>query len=84
MGRSKARFLHMFGFNETNINLLEQGLLTIAQTEKVKEVISSPHGTKYTIDGVLQTPTSRTVNIRTVWIIEKGRDNPRFVAAFPI
>lgn len=84
VGRSKAKFLHMFGFDESNLDLLEQGLITIAQTQEVKEVFTSPHGTKYTIDGVLQTPINRTVSLRTVWITDKGQDNPRFVTAFPI
>lgn len=83
IGRSKAKFFRMFGFNETNLDLLEQGLITIAQTQEVKEEISSPHGKKYVIDGSLLTPINRTVNVRTVWIIDKGQNKPRFITAHP-
>ncbi len=84
VGRSKAKFLRMIGFNETNIDLLERGLTSIAQTNEITVAISSPHGTKYIIDGSLRTPSNRLIDIRTVWIIDKGQENPRFVTAFPI
>jgi hypothetical protein len=83
VGRSKAKFLRAFGFDETNTELLEQGLLMIAQNQDINEVASSPHGTKYVIDGSLQTPIGNIVNIRTVWIIDKGQNRPRFITAIP-
>lgn len=82
-GRSKAKFLRAFGFNDANIELLERGLFTIAQTQEVNDVVDSPHGTKYVIDGSLQTPVGTTIRLRTVWIIDKGLDRPRFVTAIP-
>ena len=83
VGRSKAKFFRGFGFNDSNIHLLEQALLSIAHNEHIHEVETTTHGAKYTIDGWLQTPVGRTVRIRTVWIIEKGADRPRFVTAMP-
>jgi hypothetical protein len=83
VGRSKAEFFRKFGFDETNLDLLEQGLITIAQTQEVKEEISSPHGKKYVIDGSLLTPIRRSVKVKTVWIIDKGQHNPRFITAYP-
>ncbi len=82
-GRSKAKFLRSFGFNEVNIDLLEQCLLAIVHSEDVQEVISSAHGIKYIIEGSLQTPTGDVVRMRTVWIIETGHESPRFVTAYP-
>lgn len=83
VGRAKAKFLRLFGFDETNVDLLAQGLLTIARTQEVMSATSSPHGTKYVIDGSLQTPTGGLINLRTVWIIDKGQNSPRFVTAIP-
>jgi hypothetical protein len=83
VGRSKAKFFRALGFKETNIEILERGLLTIVRNENVVEEISSPHGTKYVIDGTLQTPIGKNISIRTVWIIDKGQDRPRFVTAIP-
>jgi len=84
VGKSKARFLRAAGFDETNAGVLEQSLLAIARSEDVKEVVSSPHGIKYIIEGALQTPTGSLVQARTVWIIDTGQDRPRFVTAYPV
>lgn len=83
IGRSKAKFFRLFGFDETNVDLLEQGLLLIAKTQNVVSVTPSTHGTKYVIDGSLQTPVGGLLNLRTVWIINKGQTHPRFVTAIP-
>ncbi len=83
VGRSKAKFLRLFGFNISNIVLLEKGLIKIAQTHEIREVILTPHGKKYIIDGLLNTPVNRFVKVRTVWIVDKNQDKPRFVTAYP-
>jgi hypothetical protein len=83
IGRSKARFLRAVGFDETNIDLLEQALLQIARDEEVVEIASSPHGTKFIIDGLLTTPAGVAVGIRSIWILDVDDDRPRFVTAYP-
>ncbi|MBI2940688.1 MAG: hypothetical protein HYY04_09660 [Chloroflexi bacterium] len=84
VGRFKARFLGALGFDETNMDMLERGLLVIAHTEEVTNVVSSPYGTKYVLGGPLQTPADSQVQIRTVWIVDAGQDRPRFVTAYPV
>ena len=51
---------------------------------RVKESIVSEYGTKYVIDGSIETPSGNVVKVRTIWIIEKGQDRPRFVTVYPI
>ncbi len=82
-GKMKSKFFRLFGFDESNLGMLEQGLLAIAKTQDIVEVNKSAHGTKYIIDGSLFTPINRFVTIRTVWIIERDQDAPRFVTAYP-
>ncbi|MBI5042377.1 MAG: hypothetical protein HZC10_00770 [Nitrospirae bacterium] len=84
VGKSKAKYFRSLGFNETNINLLKEGLLAIASSEDVKEAISSLHGVKYVIDGMLQTPTGVFIKLRTIWIIDKDMEHPRFITTYPI
>jgi hypothetical protein len=83
IGKAKANFFRALGFNETNVHLLEHGLLTLAHSATVQEVVSTPHGTKYVIAGLLETPSGASPRIRTVWILEIGEENPRFVTAYP-
>jgi hypothetical protein len=84
IGRWKAQFFRALGFNETNADALEQGLIAIAQSEEVTDTVSSRHGTKYVVDGPLQTPQGTFVQVRTVWIIDAGQERPRFVTAYPM
>lgn len=83
VGKGKAKFFRSFGFNEHNADVLEVGLLAIAQTEEVLEVNRTAFGVKYIIDGTLLTPENTVINVRTVWIMEDGEERPRFVTAHP-
>lgn len=84
VGKSKAKLLRSVGFHETNIDLLKQGLLSIAHSEDAIEVLNSPHGVKYVIDGEIKTPVGLSLKMRTIWIIDKGQEHPRFVTAYPV
>jgi hypothetical protein len=84
IGKSKARFFRSFGFDETNVNQFEQGLIHIAQTELVAEITETIYGKKYVIDGELKTPSGDMIYLRTVWIIETGDDIPKLVTAYPL
>lgn len=83
VGRSKASFFRGLGFNDDNIQRLEDALLAIARDEDVVMVSSSRHGAKYVIDGRIKTPRGGAVALRTVWIVESVQQRPRFVTAYP-
>jgi hypothetical protein len=83
VGKTKARFFAALGFDMANAADLEQQLIAFAQIEDVSEITSSPYGTKYVIRGILQAVDGRQALIETVWIIETGTDQPRFVTAYP-
>jgi hypothetical protein len=59
-------------------------LLAIAQSIQVANSEESPYGTKYVIDGDLETPNGVMIQVRTIWIVEKEQDVPCFVTAYPI
>lgn len=84
IGKWKAKFFRAYGFEEINEDMLVQQLIKIAHSEDVIDIISSPHGMKYIIEGSLETPINIFVKIRTVWIIEEGQNRPRFVTAYPM
>ena len=83
VGKAKATFFRAMGFDETNVQALEDGLLTLAHSSPVQEVVPSPHGVKYIVEGLLETSSGASPRIRTVWILETGETNPRFVTAYP-
>jgi len=84
VGRSKARIFRALGFDQSNVDTLQQGLIAIAHSEEVRDVVTSVHGTKYVIEGSLATPSGSPVRVRTVWIVDAGQDRPRFVTAYPV
>ena len=83
VGKAKAKFFRELGFNETNLEALEQALLNLARTQAVYETIETVHGAKYVIIGPIETPVEKTVTILTVWIIDTGEEAPRFITARP-
>ena len=83
VGRFKATFFRRLGFRQGTVQFFEKGRLAIARNDDAVEVITSLHGTKYIVDGVLETPDGASVAIRTVWIVELNQYRPRFVTAYP-
>ena len=84
VGRSKARFFREAGFDESTIDLLTRGLLHIARTREVVETSATVHGLKYVLEGELEAPTGRRLRLRTIWIVDRGQERPRFVTAYPV
>ena len=82
-GRTKARFFRGFGFSTDAWNVLADAIRDHAMTHDVKESEESEFGTKYVVDGVLNTPDGRNPKIRAIWFVERGEDRPRFVTAYP-
>lgn len=83
VGKSKAQFFAAFGFDAANAADLERQIIAISQAEDVYKTMSSPHGEKYVVRGILHAADGRQALIETVWIIESGEDRPRFVTAYP-
>ena len=83
VGKSKAKFFRELGFDEENLAILEEQFLKLAHSQEVTEIVTTQHGIKYVIIGMINTPKSKPVNILTVWIIDSGQETPRFVKARP-
>jgi hypothetical protein len=57
--------------------------LELAPATDVAITMESSHGIKYIVDGRLSTPLGKKATVRTVWIVDKGSENPRLVTAYP-
>jgi hypothetical protein len=80
----KSAFFVAFGFNLAQPEELEQALLAHAAAHEVARVSETSHGIKYIIDGKMQTPDRRSPQVRSVWIVDKGKEAPRLVTAYPL
>lgn len=83
VGRHKWAFFQAVGFTPDDIEGLGDALRGIARTGTVVQEVSTKFGTRYIVDGTFTAPNATTANLRTVWIVDSGSTEPRFVTAFP-
>lgn len=79
----KAQFFLALGFHCGDWEAMAQVFRELALAAHVTESLESPHGIKYVLDGVIQTPSGKTPIVRSVWIVDRGRNCPRLVTAYP-
>lgn len=82
-GYGKAEFFVALGFRREAWEALADALRQVARDAPVTKSMTSSHGRKYIVDGLLQAPSGRTAMVRTVWIVDTGGDVPRLVTAYP-
>lgn len=80
----KAAFFEGLGFTPRNWEALAQSLRELATAGSVFRQVTSVHGTKYVVDGLVGGPQGRQATVRTIWIIDRGLDTPRLVTAYPV
>jgi hypothetical protein len=83
-GRHKAAFFVSFGFAADAWKTLAAALLTHAAEHEVAKAEGTPFGTRYVVDGTIETPRGRTPRIRSVWFVESNQDAPRLITAYPL
>jgi hypothetical protein len=82
-GYGKAEFFVAKGFRRKAWHVLAEALRQVARENIVMKHMTSPHGQKYIVDGILRSPTGLTALVRTVWIVDADGDTPRLVTAYP-
>ena len=83
-GKSKAAFFMEFGFASERWEELERALRQHATDNEIAREERTIFGTRYVIDGLLQAPDGRLLNVRTAWFIDNDGDTPRFITAHPL
>ncbi len=83
-GGPKAVFFNQVGYPRENADELSSILLDIARTNEITTHIANEFGKKYIIEGILPHINGEGIHLRTVWVIDNGEVNPRFVTAYPL
>lgn len=83
-GRGKARFFIHFGFSMAQWQQLASALLRHATAHPVVATEQTPFGTRYVVEGALETPSERTPQVRVVWFTSHNDLSPRLVTAYPL
>ena len=82
-GQAKAEFFRRFGFRREEWNVLAEALRRYGLTHPIAKTVESPHGTRYSVDGPIESPDGRNPCIRSVWMIDAGSMSPRLITAHP-
>jgi hypothetical protein len=82
VGRSKASFFESMGFTAEAPDVLGNALRELAKQPDGITVDDTDVGRKYIVVGLLRGPAA-SARVRTVWIVDRGTDIPRFVTAYP-
>lgn len=80
----KSAFFSAFGFTLVDWRQLSSALIEHASRHEVKHISQTKHGDKYIIEGAMQTPDGRSPQVRSVWIVDVGKEAPRLVTAYPM
>jgi hypothetical protein len=83
-GRGKALFFQHFGFSVAEWDVLAQALIEHAHEHEVVKTENTRFGTRYVVEGELNTPTERRPSVRVVWFVRIGEITPRLVTAYPL
>src|SRR5436309_2183830 len=81
-GSSKARYFRDRGFYIQNMHEFADELKQHAATQTITREEATPHGRKYVVECIINTPDRRNPCILTVWI-EVRQSPPRLVTAHP-
>ena len=80
---SKANFFSRFGFDIEHWDVLAEALRVHAARHEIVSIVENERGVRYVLDGKIETPDSRNPYVRAVWMIDRGRDTPRLITAYP-
>src|ERR1700689_2822581 len=73
-GKHKAEFFRSFGFKLEEWEEFASALLNHARHNEVVEIVPTPFGQNYVIEGTLPTPDGRSPKVRVIWFIAKNAE----------
>ena len=79
----KAEFFETFGFRLNDWETLARAIRRGALDDEVIQHLETSHGVKYVLHAAMETPSGKSPLVRTVWIVDRGRNYPRLVTAYP-
>lgn len=83
IGRFKAALFQRMGYTEENWEQLIYDIRQYHLPLEAKPVEKTKYGQKYEINGLIRGPNGKIVMLRSIWIILKGEDIPRFITIYP-
>lgn len=83
-GSSKARYFTHHGFSRDSWEAFAHALRRHATENDVVEMLHTPRGISYTVEGESIAPTGSRLRVRSVWFQDVGEQAPHLVIAYPL
>jgi hypothetical protein len=83
VGGSKAPWFVSLGYDPSRPERLAHDLLDVVRRCDAVSIHKSEFGVKHDVPGPVATPSGRSVNVVTVWIMQPNDPHPRLVTAYP-
>ena len=63
---------------------LAKALLNHARQHEVVELVTTPFGRNFLIEGTLPAPDGRSPKVRSVWFVANGAESATLATAYPL
>lgn len=83
-GQHKAEFFYSFGFTLEAWEELASALLNHARRCEVVEIVPTPFGRNFVIEGALPAPDGRSPKVRVIWFIAQNAETATLATAYPL
>jgi hypothetical protein len=83
-GQHKATFFLSFGFKPDAWEELASALLQHARHSEIMEIVPTPFGRNFVVEGALPSPDGRVPKVRVVWFIANDQETATLATAYPI
>ena len=83
-GRHEAECLRSFGFKLEAWVELATALLNHARNYEAVEIVPTPFGRNYVVEGPLPAPDGRAPKVRAVWFIANREETATLATAYPL
>lgn len=83
-GQHKAEFFRSFGFRLEAWKELASALLDHACKYEVVEIVPTPFGRNFVVEGALTAPDGRAPEVRAIWFIAKNAETATLATAYPL
>jgi hypothetical protein len=83
-GQHKAEFFRSFGFKMEAWEELASALLKHTRNHEIVEIVPTPVGRNFVIEGALPAPDGRSPKVRVVWFIANEEEMVTLATAYPL
>ena len=83
IGRFKMALFQKMGYTDKNWKELVDDIKEHHLPLDAEPVEKTKYGQKYLIKGIIKGPSGNVVMLKSIWIILKSEDMPRFITIYP-